>query len=299
MTNHITKLIENSGKKLTEISEATNIAYPTLSGYNQGIRKPKKDNAEKLAKKMQEKFKQAGHEGEFLTAPDPEKAVETVKEAIEEYDGIVAIGGDGSLNIVGTAFVQAGKAIPLGIIPGGTINNFAKRWHLPMDEEEAMDIIIAGYQRKVGIAACQDRQKAVISSFTFGSFADISNEVRQSEKKKFGLIVYPLKALKQLGKDKSYPVEIKTDNFHEKLEVWFSLATTTHSIGGRTYVDSDYDELHVSILHNMRFRKLFQLIRLIFTGRLKDSDTLTYLETSTLELTPLTDKKIYSRIDGD
>ena len=46
MTNHITKLIENSGKKLTEISEATNIAYPTLSGYNQGIRKPKKDNAE-------------------------------------------------------------------------------------------------------------------------------------------------------------------------------------------------------------------------------------------------------------
>lgn len=256
-------------------------------------------NAEKLAKKMQEKFKQAGHEGEFLTAPDPEKAVETVKEAIEEYDGIVAIGGDGSLNIVGTAFVQAGKAIPLGIIPGGTINNFAKRWHLPMDEEEAMDIIIAGYQRKVGIAACQDRQKAVISSFTFGSFADISNEVRQSEKKKFGLIVYPLKALKQLGKDKSYPVEIKTDNFHEKLEVWFSLATTTHSIGGRTYVDSDYDELHVSILHNMRFRKLFQFIRLIFTGRLKDSDTLTYLETSTLELTPLTDKKIYSRIDGD
>ena len=256
-------------------------------------------NAEKLAKKMQEKFKQAGHEGEFLTAPDPEKAVETVKEAIEEYDGIVAIGGDGSLNIVGTAFVQAGKAIPLGIIPGGTINNFAKRWHLPMDEEEAMDIIIAGYQRKVGIAACQDRQKAVISSFTFGSFADISNEVRQSEKKKFGLIVYPLKALKQLGKDKSYPVEIKTDTFHEKLEVWFSLATTTHSIGGRTYVDSDYDELHVSILHNMRFRKLFQLIRLIFTGRLKDSDTLTYLETNTLELTPLTDKKIYSRIDGD
>lgn len=256
-------------------------------------------NAKKLAKKMQEKFKQAGHEGEFLTAPDPEKAVETVKEAIEEYDGIVAIGGDGSLNIVGTAFVQAGKAIPLGIIPGGTINNFAKRWHLPMDEEEAMDIIIAGYQRKVGIAACQDRQKAVISSFTFGSFADISNEVRQSEKKKFGLIVYPLKALKQLGKDKSYPVEIKTDNFHEKLEVWFSLATTTHSIGGRTYVDSDYDELHVSILHNMRFRKLFQLIRLIFTGRLKDSDTLTYLETNTLELTPLTDKKIYSRIDGD
>lgn len=49
MSNHITKLIEESGKKLTEISSATDIPYPTLSGYNQGIRKPKKDNAQKLA----------------------------------------------------------------------------------------------------------------------------------------------------------------------------------------------------------------------------------------------------------
>lgn len=49
MSNHIAKLIEESGKKLTEISSATNIAYPTLSGYNQGIRIPKKENAQKLA----------------------------------------------------------------------------------------------------------------------------------------------------------------------------------------------------------------------------------------------------------
>lgn len=256
-------------------------------------------DAEESAKKMREKFEKAGHSADFLTAPDPEKAIKKVKEAIDTYDGLVAIGGDGSLNIVGTAFVQAGKAIPLGIIPGGTINNFAKRWHLPMDEEEAMDVIIEGHQRNVGIAACDNRQKAIISSFTFGSFADISNEVRQSEKRKFGLIVYPLKALKQIGKDTSYPVEITADDYHEKLKVWFSLATTTHSIGGRPYVDTDYDELHVSILHNMRFRKLLQLLRFVFTGRLRDSDALTYLETNKLEIKPLTDKKIYSRIDGD
>lgn len=256
-------------------------------------------NAEELAKKMQEKFEKKGYQSDFLTAPDPEKAIKKVKEAVEEYDGIVSIGGDGSLNIVGTAFVQAGKAIPLGIIPGGTINNFAKRWHIPMDEEEAMDVIIEGHQRNVGIASCQNNQKAIISSFTFGTFADISNEVRQSEKQKLGLIVYPLKAFKQLGKNRSYSVEVTANEYHEKLKVWFSLATTTHSIGGRTYIDTDYDKLHVSILHNMRVRKLFQLIRLIFTGRVKNSDSLTYLETDKLELKPLTDKKIYSRIDGD
>lgn len=49
MTNNIAKLIEESGKKIKVISEALDISYPTLSSYNQGIRKPKRDNAQKLA----------------------------------------------------------------------------------------------------------------------------------------------------------------------------------------------------------------------------------------------------------
>ena len=49
MTNNIAKLIEESGKKIKSISETLDISYPTLSSYNQGIRKPKKENAQKLA----------------------------------------------------------------------------------------------------------------------------------------------------------------------------------------------------------------------------------------------------------
>lgn len=47
--NIIEELVKKSGKKLTQISKDTGIAYPTLSGYNQGIRTPKKKNALKLA----------------------------------------------------------------------------------------------------------------------------------------------------------------------------------------------------------------------------------------------------------
>ncbi|VME42414.1 Predicted transcriptional regulator [Streptococcus pneumoniae] len=42
-------LVRDRGMSLMEISEATGIAYPTLSGYNQGIRTPKKKNAKILA----------------------------------------------------------------------------------------------------------------------------------------------------------------------------------------------------------------------------------------------------------
>lgn len=43
-------LVTDSKKTLKIISEETGIAYPTLSGYNQGIRNPKRENAEILAK---------------------------------------------------------------------------------------------------------------------------------------------------------------------------------------------------------------------------------------------------------
>lgn len=49
MNTNIPTLISESNKKLTEISSKTGIPYPTLSGYNQGIRIPKRENAEKLA----------------------------------------------------------------------------------------------------------------------------------------------------------------------------------------------------------------------------------------------------------
>lgn len=45
----IRELVIKSGKNLKEISEKTGIPYPTLSGYNQGIRVPKIDKAQKLA----------------------------------------------------------------------------------------------------------------------------------------------------------------------------------------------------------------------------------------------------------
>ena len=42
-------LVRDRGLSLKEISETTGIAYPTLSGYNQGIRTPKTKNAQILA----------------------------------------------------------------------------------------------------------------------------------------------------------------------------------------------------------------------------------------------------------
>jgi diacylglycerol kinase (ATP) len=67
-------------------------------------------------------------------------------------DWIAVAGGDGSVESVASDLV--GTAFPLGIIPVGTFNNFARSLELPLDPIEACQVILAGNARStdVGIA---------------------------------------------------------------------------------------------------------------------------------------------------
>jgi diacylglycerol kinase family enzyme len=66
-----------------------------------------------------------------------------------ECDAIVVGGGDGSIRTV--ASVLAGTGVPLGIIPLGTLNHFAKDLGLPSGIDEIVAIIVAGETRDVDV----------------------------------------------------------------------------------------------------------------------------------------------------
>ncbi|MFC6345922.1 diacylglycerol/lipid kinase family protein [Vagococcus carniphilus] len=254
--------------------------------------------SEETAKYVKNMLKDNQIDSIFLTAKNAKEAVTMIKESMKTIDGLIAIGGDGTLNIVGTAFIQSSKTVPLGIIPGGTINNFAKRWKIPLAKEEAMKVILERNTKKISIGECNN--EAIISSFTFGRLADLSNDVRQSEKRKYGLIVYPYKALKHLGSKTSYLVKYKTEDKEYLLKTWVALATTTSFVGGIPYTSHDKNAFHVSILNNISFSKIKAYLTYAFTGNLKGKKAITYLAAETLKLENV-DKtvSIQTRIDGD
>ena len=67
-----------------------------------------------------------------------------------EGDAVVVGGGDGSIRAVAGVF--AGTDVPLGILPLGTRNHFAKDLGLPLDVEDAAATIAAGRTRLVDLA---------------------------------------------------------------------------------------------------------------------------------------------------
>ena len=48
-----------------------------------------------------------------------------------DYDFIVSVGGDGTVNEVISGMVEKELSIPLAILPGGTVNDFSNHLQLP------------------------------------------------------------------------------------------------------------------------------------------------------------------------
>ena len=75
------------------------------------------------------------------------------KEAIElaakkDYDIIIAVGGDGTINEVASGLLKRGQG-SLGIIPAGTGNDLSRSLNIPQDPRLALDLILKKGLRKL------------------------------------------------------------------------------------------------------------------------------------------------------
>lgn len=72
-----------------------------------------------------------------------------------EVEAVLAGGGDGTISAAAASAFASGK--PLGILPAGTMNLFARALHMPLDLEQALTAIAQGQVTKVDIATANGR----------------------------------------------------------------------------------------------------------------------------------------------
>ena len=98
-----------------------------------------------------------------------------------EIDAVVVGGGDGSIRTV--ASVLAETSVPLGVLPLGTLNHFAKDLGIPLAVEEAAATIAAGALRVVDLAEVNGVTFINNSSIGIYPYMVIDRERRRAQHK--------------------------------------------------------------------------------------------------------------------
>ncbi len=103
------------------------------------------------------------------------------KDARMDGSVVVAAGGDGTVNCVAAACIK--YDVPMGVIPMGTYNYFARDLGIAPDIASAIGVLTTGQLATTSVGLLQDR--IFVNNASFGTYARVVKN-REMDKKKFG-----------------------------------------------------------------------------------------------------------------
>ena len=180
-------------------------------------------------------FVKAGYEVTVQPTQAYRDAYYQIKEyEVGKYDLIACSGGDGTIDEVATGMMkrrEMGKdVVPVGYIPAGTTNDFAKSLHIPRKPLAAADNAVKGVPFPCDIGKFNDSVFVYIAAF--GIFTDVSYETDQAVKNVLGHMAYILEGAKRIFNIPSYKIKVEHDGEVIEDEFIFGMVTNSRSVGG-------------------------------------------------------------------
>ncbi|HHV70979.1 MAG TPA: diacylglycerol kinase family lipid kinase [Clostridia bacterium] len=159
--------------------------------------------------------------------------------AREQYDYIIAMGGDGTLHQVVNGLEGFESKPCLGIIPYGTTNDFANHFNIPLNPKQALEIIFKNKVQFVDLGKANDEY--VIYVLAGGGLPSVSYQATRAEKKLFGKLAYIFRGAKNILTYKPFHLKITTDNYLIEDNVSLFVISNVSCIGGIKNLIPDAD----------------------------------------------------------
>ena len=147
-----------------------------------------------------------------------------------DFDRVVCAGGDGTLDEIVTGIKSSGADIPIGYLPTGSTNDFARSIGLPKSIRKAAAIASSDRFFKCDIGKFNSRYFVYVAAF--GIFTDVTYETDQGLKNIFGYSAYLAEAAKKLTSIRSIPLRITYDGNVISDNFLVGLITNSDSVGG-------------------------------------------------------------------
>lgn len=221
-----------------------------------------------------------GHEAHLLISEFPGNTIDIAESIdVDLFDGILAVGGDGTLFEVINGLLKNKKElkIPLGQIPVGTGNSFIKDLGVTT-EEDALKAVLSGNVREIDLGEFTYSGGSHFFVNLLGS-GFVSNVAYRARKYKlFGALSYILGVLEELVVLKAVDIELNIDGTMIKRKAVFTEICNSRYTGGDMLMapgaEIDDGLLDVVVLNRITRRKLLSLFPLLFKGEHVNDDAL-------------------------
>ena len=232
-------------------------------------------------------FSDAGYLVSVHNTSAPGDAAETAAREGGNYDAVVAVGGDGTLNEVISGLMRLERPPLLGYLPKGSTNNFAASLHISGKPAGAAQAIARGEVQVLDIGQWAHRYFVYVASF--GAFTRSSYTAPQAAKNALGHFAYILEGMKDLNTLRPYQIKLTADGEVLDGEYLFGAVCNSTSIGGLMKLDPervvlDDGKFELLLVPNPRTALDLQNLVMALLNQQYDSEGLVFRHVSTLHL---------------
>jgi YegS/Rv2252/BmrU family lipid kinase len=204
-------------------------------------------------------------EGETLSA--------VISRMREACDLVIIGGGDGTLNSAAAGIVDTG--LPLGVLPLGTANDFARTIGIPADPIEAARLILSTTPRSIDLGEVNGHLFFNVASIGFS--AELAGELTKKAKKRWGKLGYAIVGARLLARSRLFTAYVEHDGSVEEIRTMqVSVGNGRHYGGGMTVEatatadDGRLDFYSLEVDHWWRLLSLLPSLRKGTHGRWDD-----------------------------
>lgn len=176
-------------------------------------------------------FQNTAYEPFIRLTTGPHDATDVAARLAGEYDVVVCRGGDGTLSETVNGVLQSGADVPIGYIPAGTTNDFAKSNGIPLDPQAAIRLILENEPVAQDVGLFGDSRYFCYTA-CFGLFTRSSYATNQHTKNRYGYAAYIMAGVRELRHIDPVALRVTVDGETIEGEFVFGSVTNAYAVGG-------------------------------------------------------------------
>ena len=176
----------------------------------------------------------------FYTRAKDDAKNRTIKASKEDYDFVVAVGGDGTVNEVVAGLYTTGSKMPMAIMPSGTTNDFATSVGI-VPTVVGLYYLIKDFNVVPTDIGCFNEKDYFLNVAAGGILSEVAHNVSIESKTMLGKTAYITSGMKTIAEKgfKTTRLLFEIDGVKEEIDVYFFILANSKSVGGFSKICAD------------------------------------------------------------